>query len=49
MTVRQRVLEARLAEKVDKNPALAKSMGIEIKYRERNSVNAKRKKYRTGK
>lgn len=32
MNVRQRVLEARLAEKACKNPALAKQMGIEISY-----------------
>lgn len=31
MTVRQRVLEARLAERISKNPQLAKQMGIEIK------------------
>ena len=32
MVVRQRVLAAKLAERVEKNPALAKQMGIEIKY-----------------
>lgn len=30
MTVRERILEAKLIEKVNKNPALAKQMGIEI-------------------
>lgn len=43
MTVRQRVLEARLAEKIEKNPALAKTMGLEIKYFNENDIKAKRK------
>ena len=32
MTVQQRVLEARLIEKVRKNPKLAEEMGIKIEY-----------------
>lgn len=32
MTVRQRVLEAKLLEKARKNPQLAKQMGIIIEY-----------------
>ena len=34
MTVRERVLQARLIERVNKNPALAKQMGIEVEQRE---------------
>lgn len=33
MNVRQRVLEARIAERISKNPSLAKDLGIEIKYK----------------
>lgn len=44
MTVRQRVLEARLAEKIEKNPVLAKTMGLEIKYCSGNVITKKQKK-----
>ena len=43
MTVRQRVLEARLAEKIEKNPDLAKTMGVDIKYCGKNDRKAKQK------
>ena len=43
MTVRQRVLEARLAEKIEKNPAFTKTLGIEIKYCNGNAIKAQRK------
>ena len=33
MNVRQRVLEARLAERITKNPSVAKELGIEIRYK----------------
>ncbi len=33
MNVRQRVLEARIAERISKNPSLAKDLGIEIRYK----------------
>ncbi len=36
MTVRERVLEAQLIEKVRKNPKLAEQMGITIEYPENN-------------
>ena len=32
MTVRQRVLAARIAERVEKNPRVAKEMGISVEY-----------------
>lgn len=34
MNVRQRVLEARLAERISKNPNLARELGIEIRYKQ---------------
>lgn len=42
MTVRQRVLEARVAEKIEKNPALAKIMGLEIKYCNENTIKVRK-------
>ncbi len=32
MTVRQRVLAARIAERIEKNPNMAKEMGISVEY-----------------
>lgn len=32
MTVRQRVLAARIAERIEKNPKIAKEMGISVEY-----------------
>ena len=34
MNVRQRVLEARIAQRISKNPNLAKELGIEIRYKQ---------------
>lgn len=42
MTVQQRILEARLVEKVKKNPKLAEQLGITIEYH-RNIENSIRK------
>lgn len=39
MTVRERVLALRLLEKQNKNPELAKQLGIEIKIEERQKKN----------
>lgn len=36
MTVRERVLEARLLEKINRNPAFAKQIGIELEQQNRN-------------
>ena len=44
MNVRQRVLEARLAIKADKNPVLAKQMGIEISYRDEKQLRNKKER-----
>ncbi len=40
MTVRQRVLEARLIEKINRNPKLAKQLGIEVEqWEDTNKLN----------
>lgn len=41
MSPRQKVLAIRLSEKISKNPAFAKSIGVEIK---RKNTNFKKKK-----
>lgn len=42
MSIRRRVLEARLAEKVAKDPGLARQMGIEIRYPQKTDTVTKR-------
>ncbi len=41
MTPRQKLLAIRLSEKIEKNPAYAKSIGIEIQNKKNNSKDTK--------